>query len=183
MSSIKKHTQKEIGAYLKSQIQKLEFFDKYRGQLDTPGIFTFPRPAIFMSFGRFEWESGVNGTQRGTGIIRFRIAVENYADSYDGSINQDEALEFFDFNEQVHEALQGLSGSYFEALKRVSDEDDEDHGNVIVTIMEYQTVLIDNSGSTTKNYVLVDPELETEYMNKGNFPHENLSGNDFDIQM
>lgn len=183
MSSIKKHTQKEIGTYLKSQVPKLEFFDKYRGQLDTPGIFTFPRPAVFMSFGRFEWETGINGTQRGTGVLRFRIAVENYADSYEGSINQDTALEFFDFNEKIHEALQGLSGTYFEALKRVSDEDDEDHGNVIVTIMEYQTTMIDNSAGTTKNFVLVDPELDTEYLNKEDFTDENLLDNGFHIQM
>lgn len=178
--SIKKHTQKEIGTYLKNQIESLQFFDKYRGQLDTPGIFTFPRPAVFMSFGRFEWESGVNGTQRGTGVIKFRIAFENYAESYTGSVNQETALEFFEFNEKVHEALQGLSGTYFEALKRVSDEDDEDHGNIIVTIMEYQTVLIDNSALVTKNYVLVDPELKTDYVKE--LPDSNAVGG-FDIQM
>ena len=181
--SVKKHTQKEIGTYLKTQVPTLAHFDKYRGQLDATGMFSFPRPAVFMSFGRFEWESGVNGTQRGTGVIRFRIAVENYAEAYEGSINQDAALEFFEFNEKIHEALQGLSGTYFEALKRVSDEDDEDHGNVIVTIMEYQTTLIDNSASVTKNYLLVDPELDTEFVNKENFPEgETLTGG-FHIQM
>lgn len=181
--SIKKHTQKEIGTYLKTAVPTLAFFDKYRGQLDTQGMFTFPRPAVFMSFGRFEWESGINGTQRGTGVIKFRIAVENYAEAYEGSINQEAALEFFEFNEKIHEALQGLSGSYFESLKRVSDEDDEDHANVIVTIMEYQTTLIDNSASVTKNYVLVDPELDTEYLNKNEFPIQNPIEKGFDIQM
>lgn len=168
--SVKKHTQKEIGAYLKQEVPSLAFVDKYRGQLDSQGIFTFPRPAVFISFGRFEWESQVDGSQIGTGLIKFRIAVENYADSYEGSINQDLALDFFEFNEKVHEALQGLSGTYFSTLQRVTDEDDEDHGNVIVTVMEYQTTIIDRSARTDKNYVLVDPELNIEYKNKEEFP-------------
>lgn len=168
--SVKKHTQKEIGSFLKQEVQNLEFVDKYRGQLDSPGIFTFPRPAVFISFGRFEWESQVNGSQLGSGLIKIRIVVENYADSYEGSINQDLALDFFDFNEKVHEALQGLSGTYFSSLNRITDEDDEDHGNLIVTIMEYQTTLIDNSANIAKNYVLVDPELNVEYKNREDFP-------------
>jgi hypothetical protein len=168
--SVKKHTQKEIGAFLKENIETLAFVDKYRGQLDTPGIFTFPRPAVFISFGRFEWESMVNGSQRGEGLIKFRIVVENYADSYEGSVNQDLALDFFEFNEKVHEALQGLSGTYFSNLKRKTDEDDEDHGNLIVTVMEYQTTLIDNSANETKNYVLVDPAINVMYKNKQEFP-------------
>jgi hypothetical protein len=168
--SVKKHTQKEIGAYLKLQIAELEFVDKYRGQLETPGIFTFPRPAVFISFGRFDWETGVNKTQTGKGLIKFRIAVDNYADSYEGSINQEQALAFFDFNEKVYEALQGLSGTYFNSLERKSDEDDENHGNLIVTIMEYETTLFDDSANETKNYTLVDPALNLEYKNKEEFP-------------
>jgi len=82
------------GKVLKEQIETIEFVDKYRGQLDTPGIFTFPRPAVFISFGRFEWQSMVNGSQKGEGLIKFRIVVENYADSYEGSVNQDLALDF-----------------------------------------------------------------------------------------
>ncbi len=181
--SVKKHTQKEIGAYLKQEVAGLAFVDKYRGQLDTPGIFTFPRPAVFISFGRFEWESMVNGTQRGEGLIKFRIVVENYADSYEGSVNQDLALDFFEFNEKVHEALQGLSGTYFGNLERKTDEDDEDHGNLIVTVMEYQTTLFDNSANTTKNYVLVDPALNVEYKNKQEFPVNTVEPSEFIIEL
>jgi len=47
--------------------------------------------------------------------------------------------------------------------------------------MEYQTILIDNSASVTKNYVLVDPELETEYLNQENFPGGESQSPEFDI--
>lgn len=168
--STKKHTQKEIGAYLKAQLTDLQFFDKYRGQLENATMFSFPRPAIFMSFGRFEWETMGGGIRQGKGLIKFRIVVENYAESFSGSINEDLALAFFDFNQAVNEKLQGLSGTYFSALDLKTDEDDEDHGNLIVTIMEYATTLTDNSVSDTKNYILQDPELDVEYVNKENFP-------------
>lgn len=168
--SVKKHTQKEIGAFLKQQIPELAFFDKYRGQLDTQGMYTFPNPAVFMSFGKFEWEPLVNGSQMGKGFLKFRVVYENYSDSFEGAFNQDAALAFFDFNEKVHEALQGLSGTHFSNLNRRSDEDDEDHGNLIVTIFEYDCTLIDNSANTTKNFVLVDPEVIVNYKNKEDFP-------------
>ena len=89
--------------------------------------------------------------------------MENYADSYTGSINQDKALAFFEFNEKVHQALQGLCGTYFGALARVADEDDQDHKNVIVTVFEYETTIIDSSANTKKSYVLADPELDVRH--------------------
>jgi len=79
--------------------------------------------------------------------------------------------------------LQGLSGTYFSNLDRKTDEDDEDHGNVIVTIMEYQTTLIDNSANEIKNYVLVDPALNVEYKNKQEFPANTPETPDFIISM
>ncbi|RWX03376.1 hypothetical protein [Flavobacterium cerinum] len=170
--SVKKHTYKEISTYLKTNVDGLEFVDKYRGQLDNVNNFVFPRPAVFISYGRFEYESLSAGNQQGKGIIRVRIVVENYADAFEGSFNQDAALDFFEINEKVHTALQGLSGTYFSGLNRLTDEDDEDHGNLIVTVMEYECNIIDDSAWSQKNFILTDPELKVEYINKEGFPQQ-----------
>ena len=168
--SAKGHTFLEISTYLMETVEGLKMVDKDKGQLDDMSNFVIPMPAVFVSFGRFEWENLSLGSQTGTGVIRFRVAVENYADSYTGSINQDKALAFFEFNEKVHQALQGLSGSYFSALNRVSDEDDQEHKNVIVTVFEYGTTLVDNSANTKKSYVLADPDPDLVVAHKKTLP-------------
>lgn len=181
--SVKKHIYKEISTYLKNNVSALEFVDKYRGQLDNTNNFVFPRPAVFLSFGRFDYESLTSGNQTGKGVVRARIVVENYADAFEGSINQDLALAFFDINEKVHEALQGLSGTYFGSLNRIMDEDDESHGNLIVTVMEYECNLIDDSAYTGKKFILTDPDLTVEYKNKEDFPQDDLESPQFIIDM
>lgn len=171
--SVKGHTYKEISGFLKQEVEGLQFVDKYRGQLDDINNFVMPRPAVLISFGRFEWKTLNGNIKEGTGVIRFRTIVENYADSFTGSTNQDAALAFFQFNEDVHKALEGLSGSYFSQLSLLTDEDDEDHGNLIVTVMEYQTTLINNSANKTKEYILTDPDLKVEH--KKNLPGKEVS--------
>lgn len=182
--SAKKHTYKEISSYLKSTIAELEHVDKYRGQLSDTNNYIFPRPAVFISFGRFDYTTLTKGAQEGIGIIRVRVVVENYAEAFDGSINQELALVFLEINEKVHEALQGLSGTYFSGLNRIMDEEDEDHGNLIVTVMEYECNLKDDSAISNKNYILTDPELTVEYVNKEDFPKDPVKENpDFIIDI
>lgn len=158
--SAKGHTFLEISTYLMANVEGLEFVDKDKGQLEDISNFVFPRPAVFMSFGRFEYTSTGTRTKVGKGVIRFRTAIENYADSYTGSINQEQALAFFEFNEMVHQALEGLSGTYFTSLNKIADEDDTDHKNVIVTVLEYECSLADDSADQKKNFVLTDPDLD-----------------------
>lgn len=181
--SIKKHTFLEITKHLKTKVPEIKYIDKYRGQLDNVRNWVFPRPAVFLSYGRTDWNNISLGGQLGDAIIRVRIVVENYAEAYEGSINQEKALEFFDINEKVHLALQNLSGTYFKNLSRVVDEDDEDHGNLIVTIFEYSCKMVDNSSADTNdNRVEVEPHLTVNYVNKEELK-KTLSKGDFIIDI
>ncbi|MDN3621332.1 hypothetical protein QWY81_17830 [Polaribacter undariae] len=161
--SVKGHTHKELEAYLKAEIPSLKWFDKDKGQFENASNHVMPYPAILFSFGNTPYETLSNKVQKGAVTLRFRIGVESYADSFVGSINQDKALEFFDFNEKVFVALQGLSTTYLRNLERSADEDDNDHKNVIVTIMEFTGTLIDDSAEEGKNFTLVEPELNVTY--------------------
>lgn len=160
----------EITSFIKETVKEIEFVDKYRGQLEDVNNYVYPRPAVFVSFGRFEWETTTLNNQLGKGVVRIRTVVENYADAFEGSINQEQALAFFDINEKVHNALQGMSGTYHTPLLRIVDEDDEQHNNLIVTLFEYETTLMDNTTIVNKNYVLTDAELNLKYVNKKDFP-------------
>jgi len=161
--SVKGHTHKEIETYLMQVVPTLKGFDKDKGQFENISNHVLPLPYVLMSFGRTTYEAQGNLAQKGILTLRFRIGYENYADSFNGSINQEKALEFFDFNEAIFVALQGLSTTYIRNLERTADEDDQDHKNVIVTVMEFTGTLIDDSAEETKKFQLVEPDLNVEY--------------------
>lgn len=161
--SVKGQTHKEIETFLMQEVDALKWFDKDKGQFENISNHVMPLPAVLMSFGRTPYEDLTEGIQKGQLTLRFRIGYENYADSFVGSINQDKALEFFDFNEAIFKALQGLSTTYVKNLTRIADEDDQDHKNVIVTIMEFAGTLIDDSADDTKTFTLVEPDLNVEH--------------------
>lgn len=164
--SVKGHTHKEIEAYLMANIPTLKWFDKDKGQLENFSNHVIPLPAVFMSYGRTPYTSESNNVQKGKPVLRFRIAYESYEDSFSGSINQDKALAFFDFNESVYKALQGLTLTYAKTLNRIADEDDLQHKNMIVTIQEYEATLFDDSAEEGKTFVLADAELDVTYVKK-----------------
>jgi hypothetical protein len=170
--SVKGHTHKEIETFLLQEVDALKGFDKDKGQFENISNHVMPLPAVLMSFGRTPYEDLQNNIQKGQVTLRFRIGYENYADSFSGSINQDKALEFFEFNESIFKALQGLSTTYIKNLTRIADEDDDDHKNVIVTIMEFTGTLIDDSAEAGKNFVLVapDPALDVKHVDETSRP-------------
>lgn len=170
--SVKGHTHKELETYLKQQIPTLKWFDKDKGQFENISNHVMPLPAILFSYGNTPYETMSNNVQKGKVTLRFRLGFENYADSFAGSINQEKALEFFDFNESVYIALQGLSTTYLRNLERSADEDDNDHKNVIVTILEFTGILIDDAAEAGKNFTLVEPELDVAVKKALSTPEE-----------
>lgn len=104
-------------------------------------------PAIFIEFSGVNWETQKNHTQRGQALWRFHIVCEVYDESYanpnGGSINQNNALEMWDFVQRVHEALQAFQGDSFAPLDRVGEIVDSDHDMLIDTILEYTTIIYD----------------------------------------
>lgn len=163
--SVKGTTYKELEAFIKTKVPTLKWFDKDKGQLENLSNHVIPLPALFLSFGNTSYETQTNNIQKGRALIRFRIAYENYADSFSGSVNQDKALEFFEFTESIYTAFQGLSTTYLKNMDRVTDEDDLNHKNVIVTVMEFAGTLIDDSAEDNKTFTLVDPDpaLNVDY--------------------
>ncbi len=152
---------KEITGHLMHSVEGLAHAAKNRGQLDDTSNYMFPRPAVFISYGNVQYEKQADGTQIGDGILKVRTAYENYSESFSGSIDEDKAIAFFDFNEKVHQALEGLHGTYFKNLSRINDEDDEDHKNIIVTYFEYAITILDKSTAHLKGYqkLAVDPNI------------------------
>jgi hypothetical protein len=135
----------------------LKWVDKQMGQFNHPELAQLvPLPAILIGFRKTNWESESRRVQKGDSILTFWVYYENYADSFTGSMNQDIALKFFDYNEEVHKALQGYDGDTFTKLDRISDEDDEDQDMIIGTIFEYSTLISDFSADEHRHYAVIE---------------------------
>lgn len=181
--SIKGKIFKEIATHLETEVPELIYIDKERGQLEKENELLVPKPAVLIAFLRFEWSDIGNGVKEGKGSIQIRTAIENYAESYSGSIDQDAAISFFELNEKIDNALEGFSGDNFSALAKIADEDDLDHSNTIVTVFEYETTIIDDSKACDSNMIEVDAVPVVTYVNKKDFPKKEVPESGFYIPM
>ena len=178
--SVKKDLFTQLGAYLMETLQNfdptlnlpnLAWFDKQMGQFTTPELsYAIPLPCILMEYQSFSWETVGKNQQRGNGVIRFYIYFENYADAFTGSVNQDLALRFFEFTEQVNLALQGLGLPNMTPLLRVSDNEDSAEDMIITSIVDYGTIITDASTDIARNFILVDPNVTVTKVEKTSRP-------------
>ncbi|WP_443937078.1 hypothetical protein [Pedobacter sp. MW01-1-1] len=158
-----------------AELPALKWFDKQMGQFLNPETsYALPLPTILMEFGQISWSTSGLNTQKGEGILRFYIYFENYSDSFSGSINQDLALQFFEFTEQANLYLQGLNiPGILSALERVTDAEDIEQDMIITSVLEYSCTIFDNSTNITRNTIEVEPELNLYRNSKSSRPNEN----------
>jgi hypothetical protein len=139
----------------------LAWFDKQMGQFTAPDLATaMPLPCILMEYQPFNWRRIGKGVQHGTGSIRLYIYFENYASSFNGSFNQQTALNFFMFTEQVNAIFEGYSiENKMMKLERISDNEDTAEDMIITSTVDYGTVIYDKSIATFNGGVPVDANL------------------------
>jgi len=177
--AVKKDTFLEIGAYLMSVLQNfdaiahpagilpaelnlpgLAWFDKQMGQFTNPEMaIAIPLPCILMEYQAFTWNTVGKNEQHGTGNIRFYVYFENYADAFTGSANQTLALQFFDFTDQVNQALQGYRLPMMTPLLRVGDNEDSAEDMIITSQVDYGTILTDAATLEAQAFTLVNPVI------------------------
>lgn len=162
----------ETNSQFPNDLPALKWFDKQMGQFtDAETSYALPLPTILMEYGQFTWTTQGKNTQKGDGVIRFYIYFENYANSFTGSLNQELALQFFEFGEEVHKALQGLAiANILGPLDRVTDAEDTEQDMIITSILEYNATIYDASTNETRNYIEVEPGLNVEYKKESNRP-------------
>lgn len=150
----------------------LKWYDKQMGQFENPEqSFALPLPTILLEFGQFAWSTTGQNNQKGEGSIRVYIYFENYANSFTGSLNQDLALQFFEFTEAVHRVLQGYGiVETMSPLVRIGDAEDIAQDMIITSVMDYSCTIYDNATDRTRNFTDVDPDLTVEYMKVSSRP-------------
>jgi hypothetical protein len=122
-----------------------QWVDKDFGQAEMmqKGELSFPLPAVLIAFPTARYDSMISKDQTGEMQIRLKIMFENYLDSSEGNINQDVALQFFDFNEKVTNALDTFTFQGVQGITRIGEDEDDNHAAVIVSTITYQAVLFE----------------------------------------
>lgn len=106
----------------------------------------FAYPAVFVQFLNLNWIAKPQGLQEADAVIRLHVGFHSL---------ETEEREIFTLIEDIHKAVQSLStAELFGDLNRVNEEQDIDHGNVIVWLADYSTLLTDVSGYRSKDLVL-----------------------------
>ncbi|QCW20340.1 hypothetical protein [Flavobacterium phage FPSV-S1] len=145
---------------------KLEFYDAVKNRLlekvktiKTVRLFNsqfdnenvedaFEYPAVFIQFLSVPWTSKAKGLQEAAAVIRLNVGFHSL---------KTEEREIFLLLEEIHKALQGFgSENLFGFIDRVNEEQDIDHGNVIVWLVDYGAVITDTSGLWSNNMVLTN---------------------------
>lgn len=89
---------------------------------------SWERPAVFVEFGRIDWQPYTGGGHRGSGVVRLHIVT----DWIDGG--QDES---WNFSEKLYTALEGLGGESFDGMVLTGTETNHNHEDILESIDTY----------------------------------------------
>lgn len=121
----------------KTSVKHVRLYNDQFENMDKENTFAFP--CVFVQFANLDWSTETEGIQKGATIIRLHVGFESLAT---------EELDKFDvIDDEIHKYIEGLEGVDFTKLSRISEEQDINHDNVYVWLMDYSTEILDCSGS------------------------------------
>lgn len=131
--------------FIDSNLTPIAHFDRFKGQYLNPEMHQpWAKPAVFFKF-NITWEDIGNNAQKGNGVMEVHLELENYGESYDGSPDQDYAIQDFEYQRIIAAILHGFKTANFTALRRRSSDEDENPSNTNVTIIRFEFEVIDES--------------------------------------
>lgn len=157
--------------FIANNLVPIAHFDRFKGQYLNPDMHQpWATPACFFKF-NIVWEDLSTNTQRGIGVLEVHLELENYGESYDGSPDQNYALQDYEYMKAISAILHGFKTANFTALKRRTSDEDENPSNTNVTIIRFEFEVIDESFERYRQW-LVEKLDDVELHKKPGFPVE-----------
>jgi len=152
----------EIGTILKTKIKEIRWIDLWHEQVSyLTDELPFPVPAIFISF------STNNCIDKGLLIqdcdtqVDIYLYYETFSDTYQGSFNQDSAIEFMRSVTKIHQALHGTTGDNYSSMRRVDMRREESGGAGNLYRISFACIIEDASAKVQYDMQMVnDIEIE-----------------------
>lgn len=124
---------KELAENITNNITAVKWADLWHNQVGfLEEEHPFPTPAVFMAFRSGKITDLSQKVQQVNLQVDFYIYFETFADTYNGAINEDDALNFLDTVDELNKLLHGTNGINYSGMKRVgfNPEDTGNAGNL-----------------------------------------------------
>lgn len=121
----------------KTSIKHVLLYNSQFQNMDREKSFEFP--CVFVEFLQLAWSPKTRGVQEAEATIRLHVGFEN--------LMREELHKFDVIDNEVHKWIEGLEGCNFGKLTRVNEEQDINHDNVYVWIIDYAVIITDESGA------------------------------------
>ena len=126
-----------------TSVKHCRLFNSQFDEMESEDTFAFP--CAFIEFTQLQWLTKSEGYQEADTILRIHVGFESL---------ETEELDILDLLEDIHSELQGYNvDNLFTPLDRNFEGQDTNHDNVIVWLMDYDTLLSDNAGNRNTKLV------------------------------
>jgi len=110
----------EISDKVKADIPEIRWIDLWHNQVNfLADEHPFPTPAVFINFRIRDTEDQGIKVQQAAVQIDLYLFYETFADTFDESLNRDDALAFLDTLTALHKLLHGTSGNTYSEMRRI----------------------------------------------------------------
>jgi len=155
---------KEIAEKITASLPDIRWADLWHEQVSyLTEELPFPTPAVFIDFNTQQTNDNGLLTQELTVQVDLRLFYETFSDSYDGSYNQDGALEFLDRLTELYALFHGRSGKHYSQMRRTDMTREESGGAGNLYRISFECIVTDYAAKELFNEVqMPDREVETE---------------------
>lgn len=137
---------KEITARIAGNLPEIAWVDLWHEQVNyLTEELPFPVPAVFLAFDTIQTDDRGKLIQECNTQIDMYLFYETFSDTYSGSTNQDNALEFLNQLTRLHALFHGKSGRTFSAMRRVELRREDSGGAGNLYRISFQCLVTDYS--------------------------------------
>ncbi|MNS03107.1 hypothetical protein D3C72_344350 [compost metagenome] len=153
---------KELASIIEAKVPGISWQDLWHNQVNfLEEEHPFPTPALFYSFRTMGTTDLGKKAQKLPVQVDIYLFFETFADTYNGSWNQNGALGFLDLLTQVHAALHGTTGENYSSMRRISFNPVDTGGAGNTYLQSFSCELIDESAVNQEEEVN-NEELDIE---------------------
>lgn len=168
---------KELCATISNQVPEIRWKDLWHNQVNfLQDEHPFPTPSLFFSFRTVSANDMGEKVQNLTVQVDTYLFFETFADTYDGSWNQDSALGFLSLLSQTFAALHGSEGQNYSNMRRIGFSPIDTGGAGNLYMQSFSCQLVDYAAMKQ----FEEMKIEDISIEKGNIDTEEPD-NDFFI--
>lgn len=152
-----KELYKELCTVIVAKVPAIKWIDIWHNQVNfLEQEHQFPTPAVFLNFRIINAVNMGNKVQKATIQVDVYLFYETFADTYNGSWNQDSALDFLDSLGDLYGILHGSEGATYSSMSRIgmSSVDTGSAGNLY--LQPFSCEAIDYAASTEYEEAEID---------------------------